>query len=103
MDADAHYSIAFGLAGGVLALEEDAIALAYLQQSLTGLVSACQRLLPLGQSEAARLLWVLKPALAAAAERSQDDDGGEAPACFAPLVELGSLCHTSLHTRLFMS
>ena len=37
--------MAFGLAGGIVQVVETAAALAYLQQLLTGLVSACQRLL----------------------------------------------------------
>jgi urease accessory protein len=68
---DAHYSTAFGVAGSSLDLDEDATVVGYLQQTLTGLVSACQRLLPLGQTEAARLLWELKPAVAAAAQPGQ--------------------------------
>ena len=100
---DAHYSLAFGLAGGVLALAEEAVVLAYLQQMLTGLVSASQRLLPLGQSDAARLLWALKPALVAAAERGAARAPDDYPPCCVPLVELGSLRHPTLPTRLFMS
>src|SRR5438128_19513 len=60
---DIHYSTAFGLIGGVLEVEESAIVLAYLQQLLAGLVSAYQRLMPLGQSQASRIVWRLKPTL----------------------------------------
>lgn len=102
--AEAHYSLAFGLAGGALELDEDATVLAYLLQTLAGLVSACQRLLPLGQTDAARLLWALKPAIAASAQRSRDLDSlDDFPACFLSLLEWGSMCHPTLHTRLFMS
>ncbi len=101
---DIHYSLAFGLAGGALNLDEEATVLAYLQQSLAGLISACQRLLPLGQSAAARHLWDLKPAMIAAAQRSRESDLSDAPLpCFIPLVEVGSMAHATLHTRLFMS
>jgi urease accessory protein len=102
-EADAHYSLAFGLAGGVLAIDAEATVLAYLQQSLTGLISACVRLLPLGQTDAARLLWALKPALLAAARSATLDPAAAYPPCFAPLVELGSMQHPGLTTRLFMS
>lgn len=101
---DIHHSAAFGLVGGVLGLDEEACVLAYLQQMLAGLVSACQRLLPLGQSHASHMLWVLKPALVAAAQRSQAGDlDGEASSCFTPLVDMAGMRHPSLHTRLFMS
>ncbi|HZT99864.1 MAG TPA: urease accessory UreF family protein [Ktedonobacteraceae bacterium] len=49
---ETHYSAAFGLVGGIVGVDETMTTLAYLQQSLTGLVSVCQRLLPLGQSQA---------------------------------------------------
>src|SRR5262249_16789926 len=42
-----HYPIAFGAAGAALGIPEDFVVPGYLQQSITGLVSACQRLMPL--------------------------------------------------------
>lgn len=99
-----HYSTAFGLAGGILELDEEAITLAYLQQMVTGLVSACQRLLPLGQSEATRLVWRLKPAVLNAAQLSRAREAGMINLqCFTPLVEVASMRHPILYTRLFMS
>ncbi len=101
---ETHFSASFGLAGGALGLDEDAVVLAYLQQALTGLVSACQRLLPLGQSRASQILWRLKAPLIAAAEQSRAtslaDDGCS---FFAPLVEIASMRHPTLPTRLFIS
>ena len=61
-----HHSAAFGLVVGALGLDENRAALGYLHQSLVGLVSACQRLLPLGQSAAARILWNVKPLMGCA-------------------------------------
>jgi len=99
-----HYSLAFGFAGGLLELDEEATTLAYLQQMVTGLVSACQRLLPLGQSEATRLVWRLKPAVLNTAQLSQTGQAGMMTLqCFTPLVEVASMRHPILHTRLFMS
>ena len=43
---EVHHCAAFGLVGGALGLGEGSTAEAYLHQTLTGLVSACQRLLP---------------------------------------------------------
>ena len=93
-----HYSTAFGLVGGVLCFDEQVTVLAWLQQSLAGMISACQRLMPLGQSQAARIQWDLKPALVRAAAAS-----GEETSCFMPLVELASMRHPALATRLFIS
>lgn len=101
---DAHLCAAFGLACGALALGEEAVVLAYLQQSLAGLVSACQRLLPLGQSRASRILWELKAPVIEAARRSHDLDLDlDAIAMFTPLVELAGMRHPTLATRLFIS
>ncbi len=98
----AHYATAFGYVGRMLALEEELTAAVYLQQTLNALVSACQRLMPLGQQRAARLLWDLKPAILAAARASAPADPDEA-ASFTPLVEIASMRHVALATRLFIS
>jgi urease accessory protein len=101
---DVHHCAAFGLTGAALGIDEEATLLAYLHQSLTNLVSACQRLLPLGQKQATRMLWNLKPVLAALVKDAveRECDLSEV-ACFAPLLELGSMRHPSLATRLFIS
>jgi urease accessory protein len=97
-----HHSLAFGLAGGVLGFAEDRAVLAYLHQLLAGLVSACQRLLPLGQSAATKILWNIKPAILETANRSATcaiDD----VCCFMPLLDWGAMEHPALRTRLFIS
>lgn len=101
---DIHYSTAFGLGGALLGVDETATVLAYLQQSLAGLVSACQRLLPLGQSQASAILWRLKPTLVEVAQSSKDlATHPEESAVFTPLLDLGSMRHPNLVTRLFIS
>jgi len=94
-----HYPVAFGLAGARLEITEQETALAYLRQSVTALVSACQRLMPLGQVEAGRILWKLRGAIAEAAEQTEIKEVG----CFTPLPELASARHSLLETRLFIS
>jgi urease accessory protein len=97
-----HHSTAFGLACSLLGFAEDRVALVYLHQSVASLVSSWQRLLPLGQSEAAKILWNLKPAIIDAANRSATcalDEG----CCFMPLLDWGAMEHPALATRLFIS
>lgn len=97
-----HHSLAFGLASGALGFDGERAVLAYLHHSTANLVSACQRLLPLGQTDAARILWNLKPVMIEAANRS----AGIAPedaACFMPLLDWGAMEHPALATRLFVS
>lgn len=103
-EADVHHCVAFGLTGAALGIEEEATLLAYCHQSLANLISACQRLLPVGQLQATATLWVLKPILAELVTRARNDDfDSNEFACFAPLVELGSMRHPRLTTRLFIS
>jgi len=97
-----HHSPAFGLVAGVLGLDEERAVLAYLHQSLASLVSACQRLLPIGQSEATRILWNLKPALIDAAARSRAGSTDDV-CCFMPMLDWGAMEHPALTTRLFIS
>jgi urease accessory protein len=99
--AEIHHSTAFGLVGGTLGVDEETTVLAYGHQALGGLISACQRLMPLGQSQASRILWNLKPALV-------EISRGGAPGIdhisyFATLVDLSSMRHPTLATRLFIS
>ncbi|GCF09946.1 urease accessory protein UreF [Dictyobacter arantiisoli] len=101
---DNHYSIAFGLVGAILRVDEDVVVLAYLQQSLTGLISACQRLLPLGQNQASGMLWHLKSSLIEIAEQSERaSEHPDELMLFTPLLDIGSMSHPLLDTRLFIS
>lgn len=101
---DVHHCAAFGLAGAALGIEEDVTLQAYSHQSLANLISACQRLLPVGQVQATRMLWELKPVLVELVTRARENDfDADQAACFAPLVEVGSMRHPSLQTRLFVS
>jgi urease accessory protein len=100
--AGAHHCAAFGLGAGALGLDETLAVAAYLGHSLAGLVSACQRLMPLGQVHAQRVLWRLKPDVAAAAERGRRSALDDL-AAFAPLAEIASMRHARLATRLFIS
>jgi urease accessory protein len=99
---DAHLAPAFGLTGHALGLDAKTVAAAYLHQTLFGAISACQRLLPLGQSAAMKLLWTLKPAIArvveTAAEAKLDDLWTT-----QPMLEIASMRHPQLPTRLFIS
>ncbi len=99
---DAHYATAFGCVGGMLGVPEELTAAVYLHQMMNGLVSACQRLMPLGQQRAAHLLWDLKTAILDAARASGLADLAYAPS-FTPLVEIASMRHVGLATRLFIS
>lgn len=97
-----HHAAAFGLVSATFDFDESSAILAYLHQMTASLVSACQRLLPMGQNEAMRLLWNLKPAMAETSERSAMFTI-DTVNCFTPLLDWGAMEHTALRTRLFIS
>jgi len=94
-----YYPIAFGCAAATLNISEEDTVLAYLRQSIAGLVSACQRLMPLGQVEASRMIWNLRLDILETALVSKQREVG----CFTPLLESASARHGTLETRLFIS
>ena len=100
--AETHLAACFGLVAGVLGIDPATAAAAYLQQSMTALVSACQRLLPLGQTHAHQILWNLKPAILRAADQGADTQPSQT-CSFTPLLDVASAHHATLYTRLFMS
>ena len=95
-----HHCAAFGLVGGVLGVDGRRTGLAYLNQSITGLVSACQRLMPLGQTAASQMLWTLKPMMVEVINQYKE---GTHAVAFTPMVDVASLRHPALNTRLFIS
>jgi urease accessory protein len=101
--ADIHHATAFGLIGGVWRLEEEQTVLAFLQQTLTGLVSACQRLMPLGQSRAQSIIWCLRPTVLEVVRRSATAQESHALPMFTPLPDVGGMRHPGLPVRLFIS
>lgn len=98
----AHFATAFGRLSSILGIGAADSAAALLHQSLYGAISACQRLLPLGQSAAAVLLWELKPRILQlvreVTDRQPDDLWNP-----QPLLEIASMRHPRLSTRLFIS
>ncbi len=102
VEGEAHFSIAFGAVAGALAFPVQATVLAFLQQSITGIVSAAQRLMPLGQQGASRILWDIKSDILEAAQASANISMNEVK-CFAPVMEMASMRHVDLSTRLFIS
>jgi len=97
---EVHLAVCFGFVAGVFGIQPQTAAAAYLQQSMTTLISACQRLLPLGQTKAHQILWNLKPAILAAVDQVGD---AAMTRSFTPLLDIASARHATLYTRLFMS
>jgi len=100
--AEVHHACAFGLVSGALQIGEDQAVRAYLHQSVAGLISACQRLMPLGQTRAQQILWNLKDQIIEAARSSTEFTLHDVP-CFLPVLDWGAMEHPELFTRLFIS
>ena len=96
-----HYAACFGYVAGRLEISGCHAIPAFLHQSVAGLISACQRLMPLGHIEAQAILFHLKPRIVRAAACAMEADV-QVPSC-APLLEIGSMTHPRLGTRLFIS
>jgi urease accessory protein UreF len=86
-----------------LGLGEEETILAYLQQTLVSLISACQRLLPVGQSHATGILWRLKPVMLDTAAHTRQDCVDNDVFSFSMAVNVASMRHTTLPVRLFIS
>jgi urease accessory protein len=97
-----HHSVAFGYTLGILAIDPDLTVSAFLHQTVLNLISAAQRLLPLGQIQASRIAWDLKPAILEAVTQSRSLSFTTVRS-FAHLPETASMRHSSLPTRLFIS
>jgi len=99
---ESHFAVAFGYVGGALDFDTDATVGAFLHQNIAAGISVCQRLLPFGQLDAAALAWDLKPNILEATAKSV----GLAPSevsIFNHFLELSSMRHPMLPTRLFVS
>ena len=101
-ETEVHMACCFGFAAGIFGMDAVTASAAYLQQATTALISACQRLLPLGQTQAHQILWNMKPVILATAERGANTPPAEV-SCFTPQLDVASARHSTMYTRLFMS
>lgn len=78
---------------------------AFLHGTLANLVSAAQRLVPLGQTDGQRILRALRAPVFALAQRAcalpEDGDPFDAMASATLIAELGCMAHEIQYTRLF--
>jgi urease accessory protein len=97
-----HHSVAFGYTLGILGISPDLTVSAFLHQSVLNMISAAQRLLPLGQIQANRIAWDLKPAMLVAMAQSRKLSISTV-CSFAHVPDTASMRHSCLPTRLFIS
>jgi urease accessory protein len=94
--------IALGAAAKAEALDIDAVITLYLQSFLSNLVAAAQRLMPLGQTDAQRILAELNQTCL---EVAQSSDGAALDdiASSAFLSDIAAMRHETLEPRIFQS
>jgi urease accessory protein len=97
-----HHSIVFGMIGGILQWDALEMTSAYLYSTSAALIGAALRLLPLGQLAGQRILWNVRPLIAALALGAQDKHETDMWS-FAPALEIASMRHALLDARLFRS
>lgn len=104
-DEDLTYAIAAAMLFASHAIPIEQALTAFLHGAIANLVSAAQRLVPLGQTDGQLVLRDLRAhVLAAAAKACALPDGGDpfdAMASAALLAELGCMAHETQYTRLF--
>lgn len=101
-EADGNHPVVLGVATGLAGVEERVACLLCCHSFLTGLLGAAQRLLPLGHTDAQRILDDLGPVVTEAV----DDSAGrsvDAMDPFAPLVDVLAAEHERADRRLFVS
>jgi urease accessory protein len=97
-----HHAVAFGYTFGILSIDSDLTVGSFLHQTMLTAISAAQRLLPLGQTQANRIAWDLKHAILAVVQQSRSLSPS-AVCCFAHLPDIACMRHPCLPTRLFVS
>ena len=98
-----HHCVAFGWLCAQAGLTETETVRAYLLGSLTSLVSAAVRLVPLGHSQGQQVLATLHGEIAIAIPTCLAAESPDSLHSFAPLLERDCQAHRTLYSRLFQS
>ncbi len=99
---DGHQAVGFGAAAGAFGLSTEEAVLAYLQSSFANLAAVAARLVPIGQVETQRIIRRAWPLLISSTEEAVRADQGSMSAITVAL-DIASMRHQDLHTRLCMS
>ena len=101
-DSPGNVAVGYGAAAPALGLDPEEALLSYLFASTAALVSAGQKLVPLGGSVAQRVLYELGEEMVEAAEVSQGLRPEDMHA-FAPEIDVRSMLHERQKVRLYIS
>lgn len=97
-----HHAVVLGIIGGVCGWTPEATAAVLLYSSSMAMIGAATRLVPLGQTQAQRLLRAAAPVITSHAEEAARRPLRESYT-FAPALEIAAMQHARLDARLFKS
>lgn len=96
------YPVAYGLICSRLGLELPASVEAFVFSTVNGLVQSAVKLIPLGNTQAQKILLDIQPAMEQAAADSLELPFAEI-SNFSPGLDIASIIHETLPVRLYMS
>ncbi len=103
-DAELGYPVVFACLSARRGVPIELALSAFVHGAVANLVSAAQRLVPLGQTEAQRILHALRPGLARLVARAfalPDGDPLDQIGGATLVADLGTMAHETQYTRLF--
>lgn len=103
-EGDLAYPVAVAVVAAAYAIPVTFALTAFLQSSVTNLVSAAQRLVPIGQTDAQMIIAALQPTVDAVGRRAAalgDGDPFDALGSATLLADLAAILHETQYTRLF--
>jgi urease accessory protein len=101
-EINGHHAVMFGAVCGSAGIAARNAMLTYLYSTVSSLVSAGVRLIPIGHGDGQAAIGGLIPLVARLAEQAERL-GEEDISSFAPAIEVRSMRHEHLQTRLFKS
>ncbi len=99
---DGHQAVGFGAAAGAFGLSAGDAVLSYLQSSFANLAAVAARIIPIGQLETQRIMKRAWPLLIDCAREAERTELARMSATTVAL-DIASMRHQDLHTRLCMS
>ena len=97
-----HHPIAYGLVASAVKIDLSSALLGYLHAYIVGQVSAAVRLIPLGATEGQKVLQSLQPELVEVTEFGVKTNVTSLES-FTPGLDIRSMQHERLYSRLFIS
>ena len=101
-DCAGHHAIAYGLVAAAASIELPIALLGFLHAYIVGQVSSAVRLIPLGATEGQLTIHSLHPHLLEIVEFAQNANLDDL-AAFTPGLDIRSMQHEQIYSRLFIS